>query len=292
MMNRSLRFSPRVVEEEVMWRMTAPTLLTLAVLAGPAGAHYSMLLPAAASGKKGEAITLTYQWGHPFEHQLFDAPPPLSLTVRAPDGKQTDLTGSLEKTTVGEGDKKAAAYRLRFTPAERGDYAFVLRTPPIWMEDEKEFWQDTVKVVLHVQAQKGWDKARSNGEWVPLTRPYGLPPGVAFQARLRIPFVESEPPPGRVVAAPPWVLRSQSCLVEIERYNSTQPNKLPPDEQITRTAKTDSTGVVTATLTDPGWWCLTATVKDSDKKDREGKEYPVRQRSTLWVYVDDRPAGR
>ena len=26
--------------------------------------------------KKGEAVTVLYQWGHPFEHQLFDAPSP------------------------------------------------------------------------------------------------------------------------------------------------------------------------------------------------------------------------
>jgi uncharacterized GH25 family protein len=260
-----------------MRRTTGLTMLSLAVLAGPAGAHYSMLLPAAASGKKGEAITLTYQWGHPFEHQLFDAPSPLSLTVRAPDGKQTDLTAALEKTTVGESDKKATAYRLRFTPAERGDYVFLLQTPPIWMEDEKEFWQDTVKVVLHVQAQKGWYRAEREGEWMPLTRPYGLPPGVAFQALLY--------PEGK--------LQFACLLVEIERYNRTPPAKLPPDEQITRTALTASNGVVTATLTDPGWWCLTATVKEGgDRKQRDGKEYPVRQRSTLWVYVDEPAAGR
>jgi uncharacterized GH25 family protein len=285
MMNRSLRPSLHVVEEKVMWRMTAPTFLTLAALGGPAGAHYSMLLPAAAAGKKGEAVTLTYQWGHPFEHQLFDAPPPLSLTVRAPDGKKTDLTRSLEKTTVGEGDKNAAAYRLRFTPAERGDYVFLLRTPPIWMEDEKEFWQDTVRVVLHVQAQKGWHGGESEGEWMPLTRPYGLTAGVAFQARLCPPSVI---PLEARRGEPPTEIAGR--LVEIERYNRTPPARLPPDEQITRTALTDPNGVVTATLTDPGWWCLTTTVKES-KKEREGKEYPVRQRSTLWVCVEDRPAG-
>ncbi len=281
-------------------RRTGLAVLALAALAGPAGAHYSMLLPAAASGKKGEAITLVYQWGHPFEHQLFDAPSPLSLTVRAPDGKQTDLTAALEKTTVGEGDKKAAAYRLRFTPEERGDYVFLLRTPPIWMEDEKEFWQDTVKVVLHVQAQRGWDEGEIAGEWEPLTRPYGLPPGVAFQARLWVPLVGLERPPRPVGPTgldtrpreAPRVLASKSCLVEIERYNPAPPPRLPPDEQITRTARTDPGGVVTATLPEPGWWCLTARVKDSDKKERDGKEYPLRQRSTLWVYVDEPAAGR
>jgi hypothetical protein len=146
------------------------------------------------------------------------------------------------------------------------------------MEDEKEFWQDTVKVVLHVQSQKGWRGAEREGEWMPLTRPYGLPPGVAFQARLH---------PGRLpgLASP---VQFAHRLVEVERYNRTPPDKLPPDEQITRTAETDPNGVVTATLTDPGWWCLTATVKEGDKEERDGKEYPVRQRSTLWVYVDER----
>jgi uncharacterized GH25 family protein len=252
-----------------MGRTAGLVLLAAAAVDAPAGAHYSMLLPEAAGAKKGEAVTLTYQWGHPFEHQLFDAPPPVSLTVRGPDGKQTNLKGSLEKTTLEGGEKKVTAYRLRFTPAERGDYVFVLRTPPMWMEEEGEFLQDTVQVVLHVQAQKGWDAPEREGAWEPLTRPYGLPAGVAFQARLSPPA----PAGGR--------------LVEIERYNRTPPDKLPPDEQITHTAKTDPNGVVTATLTDPGWWCLTATV-GHDKKERDGKEYPLRQRSILWVHVDDR----
>jgi uncharacterized GH25 family protein len=290
-MNRGLRDSLRVVEERVMWRTTGLALVMAAAGAVPAGGHYSMLLPAAAGGKKGEAITLTYQWGHPFEHQLFDAPPPLSLTVRAPDGKQTDLTASLEKTTVGEGDKKVTAYRLRFTPGERGDYSFVLRTPPIWMEDEKEFWQDTVKVVLHVQAQKGWNLPGVEREWEPLTRPYGLPPGVAFQGRIVRPppgMLFIRPPPENIVRPEEWrPPRGMPCLVEIERYNSTPPDKLPPDEEITRTAMTDDNGVVTATLTGPGWWCLTGSTT-AGTAEREGKRHPVRQRSTMWVYVDGR----
>src|SRR5579884_4091383 len=122
-----------------------PALLGL--LALPAPAHFNMLLPEAASVRKGESVTLLYQWGHPFEHQLFDAPPPQSVFVLAPHGKRTDLAPSLEKTAVpGEG-KKVTAYRLRFAPPQRGDFVFVLETPPIWMEEEEEFFQDTVKVV-------------------------------------------------------------------------------------------------------------------------------------------------
>ena len=51
-------------------------LLSLAWLARAAScgqAHYNMLLPSSSWAKKGEVVTFTYQWGHPFEHQLFDA---------------------------------------------------------------------------------------------------------------------------------------------------------------------------------------------------------------------------
>jgi uncharacterized GH25 family protein len=255
--------------------------MLLGLGAPSAQGHYNMLLPQSASAKKGEAVTFTYQWGHPFEHQLFDAPAPTSVIVLAPDGKQTDLTKGLEKTTrpAAEG-KKAVAYQFRYTPEERGDYVFVLQTPPIWMEEDGEYLQDTVKVVLHVQAQKGWDAAAlPEFEFVPLTRPYGLLPGMVFQAQIqaRPPFAPVGPLAG--------------SLVEIERYNAVPPKELPPDELITRTARTDPTGVVTTTLTDPGWWCLT-TARGGGMKEREGKARPVRQRTTLWVFVEDKAPAK
>jgi cobalt/nickel transport protein len=266
----------------------------LATFAGPATAHFNMLLPQSASGKKGEAVTLVYQWGHPFEHQLFDAPRPVSVTVLAPEGKKADLTAGLEEVSLAAGkDKKVKGHRLRFTPAARGDYVFLLQTAPIWMEDEKEFYQDMVKVVLHVQAQKNWDAAVSSEyEFLPLTRPYGLQAGMVFQAQLRGREVEPEDPdlrknPGR---RPPFAPQP-GALVEIERYNPTAPAELPPDEQITRTAKTGPLGVVTATLPEAGWWCLTAS-RSGGRREHEGKTYPVRQRTTFWVYVDEKPTVR
>jgi cobalt/nickel transport protein len=236
----------------------------------PARAHYNMLLPQSPSAKRGEAVSLVYQWGHPFEHQLFDAPAPQSISVISPDGQKTDLDKALEKIAVPiANQKKATAYRLHFTPEKRGDYLFMLNTPPIWMEEDQEFLQDTVKVVLHVQAQRGWDKpAGQSLELVPLTRPYGLAPGLVFQAQA---LAGMKPLGG--------------CLVEIERYNPATPPRLPPDEHITRTAKTDPNGVVTATLTDPGWWSLTAQ-RDGGQREHKGKMHPIRERTTLWVFVD------
>jgi cobalt/nickel transport protein len=249
--------------------LIAVTAALILASSTPARAHFNMLLPDRPSVKKDEAITFTYQWGHPYEHQLFDAPPPEKLTVIAPDGRATELTNRLEKITLpAAGGKTVTGYQLKFTPDQRGDYIFVLQTPPIWMEEEEDFFQDTVSVVLHVQAQKGWDAAAVDAfQLVPLTRPYGVPEGTTFQARLA------------------GVPKPAGAHVEVERYNAEPPKELPPDEQITRTVKADPNGVATCTLTEAGWWSLTAQ-QDGGLREREGKKYPVRRRATLWVPVD------
>jgi cobalt/nickel transport protein len=235
-------------------------------------AHYNMLLPAKALVKKGETVTFTYQWGHPFEHELFDAPMPERLICLVPDGTKTDLLTKLTKISVAAGDgKKVTAYQFDFTAEQRGDYVFMLTLPAMWMEEEQEYLQDVVKVVLHVQAQKGWDvPVGGTMELLPLTRPYGLLAGMTFQAQARA--------GGKPLEA---------AQVEAERYNPTPPKELPPDEHITRTAKTDPNGVVTVTFTEPGWWAITA-LRDGSRRERDGKMVPVRQRATLWVHVDDR----
>jgi cobalt/nickel transport protein len=234
-------------------------------------AHYSMVFPLANSSRQGQTVTIIYQWGHPFEHQLSNAAPPEALTILTPSGNKIDGTKEMEPIELPAQDsKKVRAFRLPFTPQERGDYVFLFRTPPIWMPEDAAFVQDNIQVVLHVQVQKGWDSAIGGKmEMTPLTRPYGLQAGMVFQARVR----------GDGKALP-------ATLVEIERYNPAPPATLPPDEHITRTAKTDADGVVTVSLLEPGWWGLTAS-RDGGKKEHQGKMYPIRERVTLWVFVDD-----
>jgi cobalt/nickel transport protein len=272
--------------------------LLIALLAVPAvvpsvWAHYSMLLPEKPSVKKGEEVTFTYQWGHPFEHQLFDAPKPADVYVLSPSGKKAGLMESLEKATVSAGEKKeAVVYRFRFKPQERGDYVFVLKTARIWMEEEKEYWQDRVRVVLHVQTQKGWDGTTGDDrmEMVPLTRPYGLQPGMVFQAqalgRWDFPVGSSKDRQGRGEMPLPNTPLAKT-LVEIERYSPTPPKELPADEHITRAARTDPNGVVTCTLNEPGWWCIAAQ-RELGTQEREGKEYTMRGRAIHWVFVDEK----
>src|ERR1700722_14603597 len=71
---------------------------------GRVHAHYQMLLPSSASGATDQPVAITYQWGHPFEHQLFDAPVPVAVGVVAPDGTRNDLSANLQKIEVrGDG---------------------------------------------------------------------------------------------------------------------------------------------------------------------------------------------
>src|SRR5262249_9421448 len=170
-----------------MPRCVGSALLLVACAVGvpSAEAHYNMLFPAKGSVKKGETVTFTYQWGHPFEHDLFDAPMPGALIVLSPDGTKVDLIKKLTKISVpANKGRMVTAYQFDFTADQRGDYVFLLTPPPIWMEEEQEFFQDVVKVVLHVQAQKGWDMPAGGAVGVlPLTRPYGLLAGVGFQSQ-------------------------------------------------------------------------------------------------------------
>ncbi len=250
-------------------------LLVCLLRIGTSWGHYHLLLPDQFAVKKGETVRLTFLFGHPFEHQLFDAGKPHKLIVLAPDGTRSELLSKLEPISVpGADDKKVKAWQLPFTPEQRGDYVFLAQTEPIWMEEDKEFLLDTVKVVLHVQAQKGWDQqVLPSFEMVPLTRPYGLLPDMVFQAQIQ----DTKPLAG--------------VLVEIERYNEQPPRELPPDELITFTARTDRSGAVTTTLTEKGWWGLTA-VRKGEPREREGKQHPVRERTTLWVYVQEKPVRK
>lgn len=284
-------------------------LLAAGWLTSSAPAHYNMLLPDTAMAKKGDKVGFVYQFGHPFEHELFDAPQPTKVLVRLPDGKVEDLTKKLEKFKKpgGADGKEVTAFRFDFTPEQRGDYWFILETPPIWMEDNKVFYEDTVQVCLHVQTQNGWDKqidpeklGRNSGQYPkvmqPLTRPYGLLPGMVFQAL--VPIVQQV----GSVGVSSELKDFYSNRVEIERYNPQRPKEIPPDELVTFQVKPDvrlSTnrihyhGLFTCTLMEPGWWCMTAHCETYRRqKDSDGKDRTVWWRTTLWVHVETKAVGK
>jgi len=252
--------------------MSAPRLLLVTIgllLASPSMyAHYHMLLPAKSSAKTDEEVTFEYRFGHPFEHQMFACLKPSELYVIAPDGTKTDLLSKLVEIKIeGEDGKKVLAYSFSFTPTKRGDYTFVAVAPSTKVDGEPLPLKDVIKVVLHVQTQNGWDRRAVTAktamiETSPLTRPYAIVAGSAFQIEA------DEPAEGERKAL-------AGMTVEVERYNAAPPKVLPADEFITRTARTTRAGSATVTLPDAGWWAITCI--------RDTKEQ--RHRCTLWVEV-------
>jgi cobalt/nickel transport protein len=282
----------RLAASEQMMMIPMKTLavggwLFVLLTANRASAHYHILLPDKASVERGTSVKFTLRFGHPFEHQMFPTAKPTSVTVVTPDGEKVDLSASPVRAQPRENEDKAASgYCWTYTPGHRGDHVVLVRCEPQWMAEEKEFLEDSVKTILHVQTQNGWDATVGDGmELIPLTRPYGLRAGTVFQVS-----VQGKPAPG---ASPPQIIFPTSehqplpgILVEVERYNAMPPKALPADEFITRTVKTDPNGVATVTLPEPGWWAITA-IREGGTRMRDGNAYPVKVRSTLWVPVDE-----
>jgi uncharacterized GH25 family protein len=258
------------------------SLLVLAALSfAPldANGHYHMLLPDKSSVKVDEQVSIAYQFGHPFEAELFDAEKPKFAKAYAPDLTSTDLTDSFEKVVVDSTDKKKiVTYRCKYTPKVRGDHVILVQSPPIYLEDQKLFIQDTVRVTLHVQSEKGWNYSYSDKlpfVFVPMTRPYGLRAGTVFQAKTTF-----------------GVHR-----VEVEKYNAVPPRELPPEEFVTSSLMTDDRGVATCTLPETGWWVLTA--EDGGRAmelpptiERDGKKVRLIRRASLWVNVEGYPSKK
>jgi len=256
---------------------TLIAVLTSALVAATAQAHYHLLLLAKAATKEGQPIAVTWAFGHPFEQEFADVERPVKLQAFAPDGTVSDLLGELRPTAMpatGAQQKGPAAFTLTFTPPRRGDYVLWAEAAPHFAPVERTVYQDSVKVVLHTaQSQRGWDRTiGANLELVPLTRPYGLEPGLVFQTQA---LADGKPLAGAVV--------------EVERASLTPPKTedMPPDEQVTRKTKTDPNGVATCSLPDAGWWVITVT-RDAGKTDKDGVSFRVQQRATLLVYVDGR----
>ena len=91
-----------------------------------AAAHFHMLFPGWPSTSTEKSVSFRFQWGHPFEHELFDAVMPEKVVMVSPDRQQTVLTSSLTKMTVKGADQKdVSAFGFSFQPEKRGDYTCV-----------------------------------------------------------------------------------------------------------------------------------------------------------------------
>lgn len=249
----------------------ARLLPTLALAVCPlARAHFPILIHDADLAATNGPVTVTYATGHPFELDMEPAPRPGRLIYLDGRGQATNLTSSLQ-ATLFRGDTHGGAWQVRFEPA-RGDGLLALDSAASVDAAQQTVYREYVKVCLHRGRQDGWHRRTGQPlEIVPLTRPYGLRPGLVFTGRL---------------------MRGDSPVpdteVYFERLNERRPApaSLPPEPLITFAVRTDASGQFTVALPDPGWWVLGAYVDDLGTVPHAGKDHRLEGFAGIWLRVD------
>ena len=249
----------------------ALSLMLLLALGATLPAHLVNLIPGRPAFRLRDRAAGLMFYGHPFEHEVLDLERPESLRALGPDGKAIDLAPSLasEKVRGAEG-RQVTRWAWNFEPALRGDFIISGTCRPRPWGEENGMVKDFVKAVIHVQAERGWDRLTGDPlEIEPLTRPYGIRPGSVYLGRA---LYEGKPLEG--------------VMVEIEHANPEAPAKLPEEPFITRTVKSGPGGLFASTLDEAGWWSFTVS-KAGGTLSQGGKDVPLTLRTTFWVYAGE-----
>jgi cobalt/nickel transport protein len=248
-------------------RALLPALVVgaLAAWSGPAWAHFGMVIPSNEMVMKEDPkeITLTFLFWHPFENTAMDLARPKVCQV-VTQGRSEDLLSKLvEKKKSG-----CTTWEARYRIGRPGLYVFYMEPQPYWEPAEDCYIIHYTKTYVGALGdEEGWDQPLGlKTEIVPLSRPFGLYAGNAFQGRV---LLDGKPVPG--------------AEVEIEYDNRTAKRKAPTEYMVTQTVRADANGVFTYAAPWSGWWGFAALNKDSRPIKRDGKDKPVEIGAVVWV---------
>lgn len=242
-----------------------PALVLLLCLAGPAAAHFGMLIPSDSMVMPGEktTVSVTLSFSHPMEMIGMDLAKPRAFGVLSPGGMQ-HLRGSLAEATVLGRRGWISQYRI----TRPGAYVFFMEPEPYWESAEDSFIVHYTKTVVGaLGADRGWDAELGlKTEIVPLSRPFGLYAGNVFQGIVK---VNGKPVP--------------FAEVEVEHYNLGRKVTPPSDYMITQRLKADQNGVFTYAVPHAGWWGFAALSTAEDTLPHEGQAKPVEIGAVIWI---------
>ena len=250
-------------------RLVLLTVGLVLMLAGPAVAHFGMLIPSQATVSKADPKTVDLQisFSHPMEMVGMDMAKPKSFGVVA-GGSKEDLLSTLKPAQVMD----KAAWASQYTLKKPGVYIFQMEPEPYWEPAEDSFIVHYTKVVVPAFGdEEGWDKEVGHKiEILPLTRPFGLYAGNVFQGIVKLdgknmPYAE----------------------VEIEFYNKDNKVEAPTEYMITQAVKADRNGVFTYAVPKAGWWGFAALTTADFKLKKDGKDKAVEIGGVIWVYFQD-----
>lgn len=240
-------------------------IAALGLMVSPAFAHFGMIIPSDSMVMQGESKTveLALSFSHPFEGVGMELIRPKFFAVEA-NGKPLDLLGTLKATGVMGHSAWTTGYKIK----RPGVYMFHMEPQPYWEPAEDCFIIHYTKTVVTAFGDdEGWDREIGlKTEIVPLSKPFGLYTGNAFQGIVKfngkaVPYAE----------------------VEVEHYNETQKAQAPTDYMVTQTVKADGNGVFTYAVPQAGWWGFAALNTADYKLKHNGKEKDVELGAVIWV---------
>ncbi len=250
------------------WLCMALCTVFVLISAGPAAAHFGMLIPGDSMVMADEARTLplTLSFSHPFEATGMDLAKPKAVTVTA-GGQTRDLLSALKPATV----MGHPAWSLEFKIERPGAYIFAMEPAAYWEPAEDCFIVHYTKTVVAAFGDdEGWDaEVGLKTEIVPLSKPFGLYAGNVFQGIVKL---DGKPVP--------------YAEVEIEYYNQDGKAQAPSDYMVTQTIKADGNGVFTYAAPRNGWWGFAALNGADFKLEHEGVEKDVELGAVLWVHFE------
>lgn len=231
----------------------------------PAMAHFGMVIPSTPVVEERDEATVTVvlSFSHPMEMVGMALARPKSIGVYV-DGRAEELGASLTPTKVMDRD----AWRLEYTVARPGVYAFVMEPEPYWEPAEDCFIVHYTKTyVAAFGEEEGWDEPLGlKTEIVPLTRPFGNYAGNVFQG---VVLLDGKPVPG--------------AEVEVEHYNRDGKYAAPNEYMITQVVKADANGVFTYGVPFAGWWGFAALNTSDETMRHEGEDKDVELGAVLWA---------
>ena len=253
-----------------MKRLNIAVLFTVLLMPALAAAHFMVVQPSMSVviDQDEMRVIVDVRFAHPFEQDVMDMALPVQFGVLA-HGKKIDLKGELKEIKAGNNRTYTAAYRI----IRPGDHIFFVKPQPYWEPSEEKFLVHYTKTVVNAFGlEEGWDKLVGfKTEIRPLTRPYGLWTGNAFQGQV---LLNGGPVPG--------------AKVEVTYDNSGNKVKAPAQVYHIQVVSADQNGVFTYVMPRAGWRGFAALNEDEKKlKSPEGKLVPVEIGAVIWIKAED-----
>jgi len=241
-------------------------MLFLCLAPAKALAHFGTVIPSpAVLDQDTRQAEITFSFIHPFaQHGMDLAKPEQVSVVNMASGTRRDITSSLESTQLLDHQAWSATYK----PRRPGAHAVVMEPQPYWEPAEDLFIKHWTKTYLAAfGGAQGWDEPVGlKTEIVPLTRPFGLYAGNAFQGRV---LMNGEPVP--------------EAEVEVEYYNKGGKAEAPNEHMVTQVVKANENGVFTYVPPRSGWWGFSALNEADYTLEHDGKEKGVELGAVIWV---------